>query len=86
MTQHTPAIRKGQKIQARYGRKMIDAVAIDDSRMAPDVIYGTVEMVRYRYNPSGRTPCPDWHTCDGLVSSFVVIDEDGAPRRAATAA
>lgn len=67
-----PMIRKGDRLQTRVGR-LCDAVAVEDSRMAPDCFGEMVEKVRYRHNPSGRTPCPDWHYCDGAVRVFVVV-------------
>lgn len=68
-----PAIRKGDRLQSRYGGRLPDAVAIEDSRIAPDCFGDMVEQVRYRYNPSGRDPCPDWHYCTGAARAFIIV-------------
>ena len=77
MSEFQPTFTKGTRLQVRAGCKMVDAVAVEDSRMVHNPYMGeTSEMVRYRHNPSGKTPCPDWHYCDGGVRAFYAIEPE----------
>ena len=82
MSDFQPMWRKGDMIQPRYGNRMIDAEVMEDSRMKRDCFGEMVEYVRYRHNPSGKQPCPDWHWCDGAAYVFVpAADRPAPPRR-----